>query len=170
MGQSAQKISKVNHDELLDVLNRAYGEEWLAYYQYWIGSQIISGPMRVTVQEEFMKHAKEELEHAGWLATRIIQLGGTPLLNPAEWMEKARCAYETPSDEFVLALLEQNLDSERCAIARYQQICEMCFGKDFETFKISEKILHEELDHEQDWEDFIKDLQEGADYAKKAAK
>jgi bacterioferritin len=61
-----------------------------------------------------------------------------------------------------MALLKQNLDSERCAIARYQQICDMCFGKDYETFDISLKIMHDELDHEQDWEDFIKDLQDSS--------
>lgn len=33
----AQKISKVDHDELLKALNEALSEEWLAYYQYWVG-------------------------------------------------------------------------------------------------------------------------------------
>jgi ferritin-like protein len=42
----------------------------------------------------------------------------------------------------------------------------MCWGKDFETFHISRKILHEELDHEQDWEDFLQDIKTGAQYAK----
>ena len=116
--------------------------------------------MRVTVQEEFIKHAKEELEHAQKIATRIIQLGGTPLLAPAEWMEQARCGYEIPDNGLTLRLLEQNLDSERCAINRYQQICDITFGKDYETYAVSQQILHDELDHEQDWEDFIKDLQE----------
>ena len=41
MGQMAQKIVKLDLEELLDILNRAYAEEWLAYYQYWIGAQIV---------------------------------------------------------------------------------------------------------------------------------
>ncbi len=167
MGIAAQKMCKLNHDEIITVLNQAYAEEWLAYYQYWIGSQIIFGPMRVTIQEEFEKHAKEELEHAKKIAERIIQLGGTPLLAPAEWMQQARCGYEIPNNALSIELLKQNLDSERCAIARYQQICEMCWGKDYETFEISRQILHDELDHEQDWEDFIKDLEEGAIFFQK---
>lgn len=162
MGEAAHKMCKLNVDELLNLLNRAYAEEWLAYYQYWVGSQIIAGPMRPLVQEEFMKHAKEELEHAQMLADRIIQLGGAPLLAPSEWLKEARCGYEVPRDVSTMALLRQNLDSERCAIATYQQICEFCFGKDFETFDISQKIMHDELDHEQDWEDFIKDLQDSS--------
>ncbi len=162
MGEAAHKMCKLDVDKLLDLLNRAYAEEWLAYYQYWVGSQVIAGPMRPLVQDEFMKHAKEELEHAQMLADRIIQLGGTPLLAPSEWLQQARCGYEVPRDPSTMALLKQNLDSERCAIARYQQICDMCFGKDYETFDISLKIMHDELDHEQDWEDFIKDLQDSS--------
>lgn len=164
MGVAAQKICNLEKVNLLDILNQAYAEEWLAYYQYWIGSQVICGPMRPLVQEEFMKHAKEELEHAKMISDRIIQLGGTPLLAPSEWSKQAKCHYEVPRNETTMALLKQNLDSERCAIARYQQICETCFGKDYDTFDMSLKILHEELDHEQDWEDFIKDLEESTKF------
>ena len=72
MGEMAKKISNIDNEELLKVLNEAFAEEWLAYYQYWIGAQVIEGPMRTSIQGEFMKHAKEELEHAEWLAVRII--------------------------------------------------------------------------------------------------
>ena len=159
MGSAAKKICKLDHKEILEILQQAYAEEWLAYYQYWIGAQVIFGPMRVTIKEEFEKHAKEELEHAEKVATRIIQLGEEPLLSPFEWDKYAGCKYEIPSNGLSFELLKQNLASERCAINRYQQICEMCFGKDYETYDISAQILHDELDHEQDWEDFIKDLE-----------
>ena len=71
MGQTAQHISKVNRDELLDILNVAFSEEWLAYYQYWIGAQVAKGPMRKIVVEEFLEHANEELKHAQWLLSLI---------------------------------------------------------------------------------------------------
>lgn len=96
MGEMAKKISNIDNEELLKVLNEAFAEEWLAYYQYWIGAQVIEGPMRTSIQGEFMKHAKEELEHAEWLAVRIIQLGGTPILNPADWEKTASCKYLAP--------------------------------------------------------------------------
>lgn len=158
MGQMALKISKTDHDELLKILNTAYAEEWLAYYQYWIGAQVATGPMRATITKEFMEHAEEELKHAQWLCARIIQLGGTPILNPNDFEKSALCKYEAPIKPYVLNLLEQNLAAERCAIVRYQQICEMCFGKDFETFRIAEKILKEELKHEQEIGDFAEDI------------
>ena len=56
-----------------------------------------------------------------------------------------------------MELVKQNLVAERCAIARYQQICEMTFGKDYETFKVSANILKEEIEHEQEMEDFLAD-------------
>ena len=48
MGQSAQKIVSLDNGKLLEILNIAFAEEWLAYYQYWIGAKIFSvlwGPM-----------------------------------------------------------------------------------------------------------------------------
>ncbi len=159
MGEMAQKIAKNDTTELLNILNMAFAEEWLAYYQYWLGAQLAVGPMRPSVADEFIEHANEELKHAQMLCNRIIQLGGTPVLNPDEWSHAASCKYDEPKDPYVMKLLEQNLTAERCAVARYQKICEMTFGKDYETFRISEKILKEELEHEQEIGDFIDDIQ-----------
>lgn len=158
MGEMAQKISQVDRNELLNMLNVAFAEEWLAYYQYWMGAQVAKGPMRYNVIKEFNEHAEEELKHATWLAERIIQLGGTPLLDPDEWKKYAQCKYDAPADDYTVKLLEQNLIAERCAIARYQKICEMTMGKDIQTFHISRKILSEELEHEQEIGDFIDDI------------
>ena len=158
MGEMAQKISKINKDELLKILNSAYAEEWLAYYQYWLGAKVAEGIERIKIAEEFMEHAEEELKHAGWLAERIIQLGGTPVLNPGEWQKIAVCKYDAPADGNTETLVAQNLVAERCAVARYQQICEMCGKEDIETFRISEKILKEEIEHEQEMEYFTADF------------
>ena len=83
MGEMAKKIVKIDVDELIEVLNKAYAEEWLAYYQYWIGAKVAIGFERADIVGEFEEHAKEELKHAGWLADRIIQLGGVPLIKPS---------------------------------------------------------------------------------------
>ncbi len=163
MAETAQKIIKINLEELLQILNEAYAEEWLAYYQYWLGAKLAAGQMRPAVAAEFAEHAKEELEHADMLADRIVQLGGTPILNPDDWSKHAKCKYEAPQKEDTATLVMQNLLSERCAVGRYQNICDLCFGKDYETFRISAHILKEELEHEQEMEDFLKDF----DLAKK---
>jgi bacterioferritin len=144
---------------MVKVLNEAFAEEWLAYYQYWIGAKVARGIMRPDVEKEFTEHAHEELGHAGKLADRIIQLGGKPLLNPKEWEKHARCKYDEPKNEDVAALLKQNIAGERCAIQRYQEICEMCYGgKDIATFHLARSILDDELEHEQDLEDLRDDI------------
>ena len=69
--------------------------------------------------------------------------------------------------EDTYSLIVQNLASERCAAERYHQICEMCFGKDHETYRISEYILMQELEHEQEMEDFIKDMNTAKEFYNK---
>jgi len=82
MGKAAIKVSSVDVDKLLEMLNAALAEEWLAYYQYWIGARLMEGPMRSEVEPELLVHANEELGHAELVAARIIQLGGTPVIKP----------------------------------------------------------------------------------------
>ncbi|MDD7313478.1 MAG: ferritin-like domain-containing protein [bacterium] len=159
MGQMAQKISAVDKEELLKILNVAYAEEWLAYYQYWIGAQVAVGPMRKAIAAEFMEHAHEELEHAEKVSKRIIELGGTPILDPRDWEETALCKYDAPEKPYVVNLLEQNLVAERCAIVRYQKICEMTFGKDFVTYKMAAEILEDEVEHEEEIGAYREDIE-----------
>lgn len=67
------------------MLNAALSEEWLTYYQYWIGARLMEGPMRSEVEPELLLHADQELGHALLVVKRIIKLGGTPVINPTEW-------------------------------------------------------------------------------------
>lgn len=159
MGEMAKKIVKNDLEELINTLNQAFSEEWLAYYQYWLGAKVAAGAMRPEVVAEFEEHAGEELKHAGWIADRIIQLGGIPVLSPEDWFKLSHCKYMPPENPNTCALLAENLDAERCAIGRYEGICDMTHGKDYETFRLSEKILKEEIEHEQELEDFIHDIE-----------
>jgi len=122
MGQKGKEILELDVGKLIGLLNEALSEEWLAYYQYWIGSKVMEGPMRSEIEPELMVHANQELNHATLVADRIIQLGGTPVLDPKGWFELAGCAYESPEDPYVEAVLEQNLRGERCAIDRYNAL------------------------------------------------
>ncbi len=55
-------------------------------------------------------------------------------------------------------ILEQNLNGERCAIQRYQEIANFTSGKDHATHQMAVQILNDELEHETDIEDWITDL------------
>lgn len=159
MGKLGIDILKLDVKELIRMLNEALSEEWLAYYQYWIGARMMEGPMRSEIEPELLLHADQELGHAVLIVDRIIQLGGTPVLNPAEWTKLARCQYETPDDPYVEIILNQNLRGERCAIMRYKEIADFTNGKDHTTHQMATNILNEELEHEQDIEDWINDLE-----------
>ncbi|MGL5016192.1 MAG: ferritin-like domain-containing protein [Bacteroidales bacterium] len=158
MGKKALEIMDLDVKVLIRMLNEALAEEWLAYYQYWIGAEVIEGPMRGEIVPELRLHATEELGHANLLVARIIQLGGTPLLDPKDWFTNARCKYEAPSDPYVEVVLQQNVEGERCAIQRYKEIADFTNGRDHTTHQIATQILADELEHENDLEDFITDI------------
>lgn len=66
MAKESVKIlqGKLDVKSLIDQLNAALSEEWLAYYQYWVGALVVEGAMRTGVQSEFEEHAEEERQHA----------------------------------------------------------------------------------------------------------
>ena len=155
---SALLNNQLNIKSLIEQLNAALSEEWLAYYQYWVGALVVEGAMRTGVQGEFEEHAEEERQHAQLIADRIIELEGTPVLDPKQWFELARCKYDTPTQFDTVSLLNQNVASERCAILRYQEIAKFTEGKDYTTCDIAKHILAEEEDHEQDLQDYLNDI------------
>lgn len=147
MGKQSIQVAHLNVDQLLKMLNAALSEEWLAYYQYWIGARLMEGPMRSEVEPELLLHASQELNHAVLVVNRIIQLGGIPVMNPNDWSKLARCPYEEPCDPYIEVILEQNLKGERCAIERYQEIADFTNGKDHTTYQLAVTILNEEVEH-----------------------
>ncbi|OUN73632.1 ferritin-like domain-containing protein [Barnesiella sp. An55] len=149
---------KIDVVEVLAELNAALSEEWLAFYQYWVGALVVKGAMRGDVQREFQEHALEEFEHAKLLADRIVELEGMPVLDPKQWFELAKCPYTAPTDTDVVKVLKQNVAAERCAILRYQTIATLTDGKDFTTCDMAKHILAEEEDHEQDLQDYLDDI------------
>ena len=157
MGTKAQELvtrAGLDVQALLKELNSAYCDEWLAYYQYWIGAKIIAGKMAHVLGEELAEHAGEELAHAEKLAKRIVELGGTPAISPDQWLKESTCGYLAPQNPDGQILLEQNIQSERCAIEVYARLLDMVKGKDLVTEHLIREILEDELEHEQDLEDF----------------
>jgi len=78
-------IKGLDINDIITGLNKAYADEWLAYYQYFIEGKVVKGIMKDAAIAELEQHAADELRHANMVADRILQLGGTPLLNPKEW-------------------------------------------------------------------------------------
>lgn len=159
MGTKGREILGLNVDELIAKLNRALADEWFAYYQYWVGAKVIKGPMKDEAAAELIQHAADELRHADMLSARIIQLGGTPVLSPADWDKLSHCGYDAPEDPFVKKVLEQNIKGEQCAIQVYNGILQMVKDKDPVTYNIVLQILTDEIEHEDDLQNVMEDIE-----------
>lgn len=46
MKQVSAEVLNLDVQKLIEMLNAALCEEWLAYYQYWVGARVTEGPMR----------------------------------------------------------------------------------------------------------------------------
>ncbi len=159
MGTKGREIVGMDVDELLQMLNKAFSDEWFAYYQYWLGAKLVKGPMKDAVSAELLLHSTEELAHADLLALRIIQLGGTPPTSPQEWYKLTHCGYAAPDDPFVEKILEQNIKGEQCAIDVYRHLLDIVKDKDPVTYNIVLTILQQEVEHEEDLQALQEDLE-----------
>lgn len=153
-------IKGIEISEVISLLNRAYADEWLAYYQYFIEAKVIKGLMKDAAIVELNQHAADELRHATMVADRIIQLGGTPLLHPSDWLKQTNCGYDAPNDFDVVAVLKDAIKGEQCAIATYSSIVEVTRNKDIVTYDIVSQILADEVEHEEDLQALHDDITE----------
>jgi bacterioferritin len=154
----AKKIADTDVKKLIKLLNKAYSDEWLSYYQNWIGSKIVRGPNKEAVIAELTLHATEELGHAVLLTTRIIQLGGTPVTEPQDWFKLTNCVYHAPNDPYVIKVLEQNINSEQCSIKTYDSLLEKVRDQDPVTYNIILGIKQMEVEHEEDLQALLDDI------------
>lgn len=161
MGMKGKEIVEkagVNVPQLLKMLNKAYSDEWLAYYQYWVGAKVAAGVAAPKLTAEMEEHAADELDHAAKLAKRIVELDGTPVLSPEEWYKQTNCGYLVPANPESKIILAQNLQSERCAIDVYVNLLDFVKGKDLITEHLIREILEDEVEHEHDLEDIGIDI------------
>ena len=159
MGTRGREIVGVNTEKVLTLLNKAFADEWLAYYQYWLGAKVAKGPMKEAVIAELLQHAADELRHADMVTTRIIQLGGTPPISPKQWYDFSNCGYDAPEDPYVLQLLEQNIKGEQCAISVYNTMLAETREMDPVTYNMALQILQDEVEHEEDLQALQEDIE-----------
>jgi bacterioferritin len=115
--------------------------------------------MKDAVAAELLQHATEELLHADMVANRIIQLGGKPVVEPKKWYDWSGCGYAPPLDEYVKIILSQNIEGERCAISYYNDLMIKTRDKDIVTFTMVTAILQQEVEHEEDLQSLLEDLE-----------
>ncbi|MCX6074295.1 MAG: ferritin-like domain-containing protein [Campylobacterales bacterium] len=152
-------LKNIEAQTVIELLNKAYCDEWLAYYQYFIESKVAKGLMKDAVIAELTLHAADELRHATMIAGRIIQLGGTPILHPEEWLTHSNCGYDAPTNPDVRAILDQSIRGEQCAISIYSYFLDIVREKDIVTYDLISQILADEVEHEEDLQALFDDIE-----------
>jgi bacterioferritin len=95
--------------ELIDGLNEDLAAEYQAVIMYRTYASLVSGPYRPELKAFFEGEIPDELNHAAFLADKIVALGGVPTVAPA--------AVPVTTDN--RQMLENALQAEVDTIERY---------------------------------------------------
>lgn len=157
MGKKSIEIVDIDTRELIKDLNKAYSDEWLAYYSYWVMARVVTGKGYEDMSEFLEKIAKDEEEHAKELADRILELGGEPILSPMELEKNANAPYPHPpkGTSDYDAIIKLVCSAEAGAIDVYNRLAAKTFGKDHVTYQLACHIMGEEVEHEEMFEDLL---------------
>jgi len=147
----------VNVDELLELLVSNAAAELTTFYYYTILRVNLIG-----LEGEGIKHIAEDARiedrnHFEALIPRIYELGGKLPEDMKEFHDISACPPaklpKDPSD--TKALLKVLLEAERCAVRGYTNVCNITAGKDHRTYDLALAILHEEIEHEAWFSEFL---------------
>ena len=157
MGKQLRAIVDLSLKELVKDLNKAYADEWLAYYLYWYMAQTVSGRAYEDIAEMLSKLAKDELEHATELADLIVKLGDVPVANPMDFEKNANSPYLIPPKNTadINRIIRIVAEAEAGAIEVYNKIAKKTLGKDNVTYQLVTHILSEEATHEEMFENLL---------------
>jgi len=157
MGKQARAIVDLSLKDLVKDLNKAYCDEWLAYYLYWYMAQTVSGKAYEDMQEFLKKLAQDELEHATEIADLIIKLGDMPIASISDLEKSANAPYTMPPKNTadINRIIRIVLEAEATAIDVYNKIAKKTLGKDNVTYQLVTHILSEEVDHEEMFENLL---------------
>ena len=104
-------------ERVLETLQQSLATEVICTLRYRQHHYAARGMNAEPVAAEFLQHSQEELDHAGRIAARISQLGGTPDFNPSTLAERSHSEYVEADS--LRAMVVENLVAERIAVASY---------------------------------------------------
>jgi bacterioferritin len=157
MGTKGRAVVEVDLKELTGALRRAYLDELLASHSYWITALVAEGFHGEELAEHFKEEAAEELKHAEKLATRILELGGDPVVAPGAWEAGANGPFVPPRADYGDAngMIQDQIKAESGAIDAYNKLAKMTFGKDPVTYQLATELLADEVRHEEFLENLL---------------
>lgn len=162
LNESSPINSRIEIDKVIEKLKVLYAEEIHAWYQYYIVSNFMQGNERKSIESLFIDTAKDELDdHAAKLLKRISELGGNlSFISDINSLGQiSNCEYKIPQEPYnTIKLLQDNIESEICAIKHYIELADMTKDKDYTTYCIAIEILGDEEEHLRSLQDFYVDI------------
>lgn len=147
----------VDVDKLLDLLVKNAAAEFTTFYYYTILRFNLIGLDGEGIKEIAEDARIEDRNHFEALLPRIYELGGKLPDDMKEFHDISGCPPahlpENPRD--VNEILKVLVEAERCAVRQYTKICDMTAGKDHRTYALAQAILHEEIQHEAWFAEFL---------------
>jgi bacterioferritin len=129
-------------------LNRVLATELVCVLRYKSHYYTASGINSATVKVEFLEHANEAQMHADQVATRIVQLNGSPDFSPADLKNRSLTEFTTGTN--LSEMIKEDLIAERIAIEFYTAIIRWLGDTDLTTRKVMQDILAVEAQHAED--------------------
>ncbi len=149
--------SGVDVDKLLDLLITNASAELTTFYYYTLLRVNLIGLQGEGVKEIAETARIEDRNHFEALVPRIYELGGELPGDMVDFHNISACPPaklpKDPSD--VNAMLKVLVEAERCAVRGYTEICNLTAGKDHRTYALAQAILHEEVEHEAWFSEFL---------------
>jgi len=133
---------------VVDLLNQALATEIVCQLRYKRHHFTAQGLASEAVASEFLAHAKEEEQHADWLAARIVQIGGEPDFSPEGLATRSHAEYV--EGHSLIEMIEEDLVAERVAIESYGEMIRYLADSDITSRRLLEKILEVEEEHAED--------------------
>ena len=141
-----------------EVLNSALASELVCVLRYKRHYYTAEGIASEAVKAEFLQHAGEEQGHADQIASRIVQLGGAPDLNPDGLAARAHTEYVPGST--LREMIKEDLVAERVGIETYREMINWLGDRDSTTRSMLEGILAVEEEHAEDMSSMLKGLKD----------
>ena len=137
-----------DREKVLEMLNDALATELVCTLRYRHDYFMARGIDSQAAADEFLEHAKQELDHADRIAGRIVQLGGEPRMDPGQLTARSHSEYRT--GRTVQEAIRENLVAERIAIDSYREMVQYLGDRDPSTRRMLEEILAVEEEHADD--------------------
>lgn len=147
----------IDVDHLLELLVKNAAAELTTYYYYTILRTNLIGLEGEGIKEIAESARIEDRNHFEALVPRIYELGGELPGDMKAFHDTSACPpAKLPGDPTdAEAILKVLVEAERCAVRGYTEICNLTAGKDHRTYDLALAILHEEIQHESWFSEFL---------------